>query len=287
MNVEKWLLKNTHSLRGKTVAISGATGGLGREICKIVASLEASLCLLDRNKEKSLKLEQEIKALYPRTEIDRITLDLADFPSVKAAAERLLENPPDYLILNAGAYSIPRKICDTGYLNVFQINFVSPYFLARKLLKNIEKRGGKIIVVGSIAHNYSHVDTNDIDFSGRRRASLIYGNAKRFLMYSLLSIGSPCISVVHPGISFTGITAHYPKPIFAIIKHPMKLIFMKPRAACLSVILGIFNSSKGYEWIGPRFFDVWGAPERKPLRTAKQSEIDDICRISEEIYNRL
>ena len=287
MNIEKWLFKNTHSLRGKTVAISGATGGLGREICKILASLGASLCLLDRNKEKSLSLEQEIKALYPRAEIGRITLDLADFSSVKAATERLKENPPDYLILNAGAYSIPRKMCDTGYLNVFQINFVSPYYLAKKLLKSIEKRGGKIIVVGSIAHNYSHIDTSDVDFSGRRRASLIYGNAKRFLMYSLLSIGSPCISVVHPGISFTGITAHYPKLIFAVIKHPMKLIFMKPRVACLSLIFGIFNSTGDYEWIGPRFFDIWGMPKCKPLRTAKRSEIDDICRIAEDIYNKL
>ena len=28
----------------------------------------------------------------------------------------------DYIIFNAGAYSVPRKICDAGYNNIFQIN---------------------------------------------------------------------------------------------------------------------------------------------------------------------
>ena len=32
MRVEKWLAENTHSLAGRTVAITGSTGGLGRDL---------------------------------------------------------------------------------------------------------------------------------------------------------------------------------------------------------------------------------------------------------------
>ena len=46
-------------------------------------------------------------------------------------------------------------------------------------------------------------------------------------MFSLFALDDPHIAVTHPGITQTNITAHYPKLIFAVIKNPMKLIFMK------------------------------------------------------------
>ena len=51
---------------------------------------------------------------------------------------------------------------------------------------------------------------------------------------------SVTLSVTHPGITFTNITAHYPKLIFAVIKHPMKVIFMKTDKASLSIVKGVF-----------------------------------------------
>ena len=285
MNINKWLEKNTSSLSGKTVAISGSTGGLGRELCIHLGSLGASLVLLDRNLKKSTALADELRSMFLRIKITHITVDMTDIPSVKAAADTLSDMPIDYLILNAGAYSIPRCTLENGYDNVFTINFISPYYLARRLLPAIKKRGGKVIAVGSIAHNYSKIDERDVDFSTRKKASLVYGNAKRYLTYSLFALaGEGGVAVAHPGITFTGITAHYPKLIFAIIKHPMKIIFMKPRKASLSVLSAIFEDCKAGEWIGPALFDVWGMPKKKPLRTAKPNEARKIVEIAEKIY---
>ena len=52
MKVNKWLSLNTTSLLGKTIAVTGTTGGLGKEICKYLASLNANLILMDRNKKR-------------------------------------------------------------------------------------------------------------------------------------------------------------------------------------------------------------------------------------------
>ena len=52
MNIKKWLQSNTASLKGKTVVITGSTGGLGKEICKILGFLGADLILVDRNFKK-------------------------------------------------------------------------------------------------------------------------------------------------------------------------------------------------------------------------------------------
>lgn len=287
MTVEKWIKKNTSSLSGKTVAISGSTGGLGRELCRHLAGLGASLVLIDRNREKSFAMTEELRGEFSELKVTHITADMSDIRSVREAADRLSLIEIDYLILNAGAYSIPRYTTDMGYDNVYTINFISPYYLARRLLPKIKARGGKIVAVGSIAHNYSKIDENDIDFSTRRQASLVYGNAKRYLTYSLFALDGESIAVTHPGISFTGITNHYPPLIFALIKHPMKVIFMPPSRASLSILAGLFFDCKSGAWIGPGFFDVWGLPRKKLLRTAAKAEAERIAAVAEEIYNKI
>ena len=126
----------------------------------------------------------------------------------------------------------------------------------------------------------------DYDFSTRRASSKAYGNAKRYLMYSLWGLEeySSSVAIAHPGIAVTNITAHFPKPLYALMKYPMKLIFMKPRKACLSILLALFEDTEQNEWIGPRVFDVWGLPKKKKLKTCSKEEAEQISKIAKEIY---
>jgi len=291
MNVRAWLKTNTERLDGKTVAITGATGGLGGELCRYLLLLGASLVLLDRNRKKSDALRNALLLAYPDATIAQITVDLSEMSSVRAACEILEQMPLDVLIHNAGAYSIPRKTCDTGYDNVFQINFVSPYYMTRRLLSHLAKTNGRVVIVGSIAHRYSKSDADDVDFSTRKRASLVYGNAKRYLMFALHELfrdeRQVSLSIAHPGIAFTGITAHYPRVIFALIKHPMKIIFMRPRVACLSILRGVFVPTPYGTWWGPWLFDVWGRPRLGKLRSATPQERAEIASRAERIYEKM
>ena len=268
MKTKTWINKNTYSLEGKKIAISGATGGLGRELCLHVASLGGDLVLLVRNEKKCESLEAEIKEKYPEISVSHLNVDMEEVSSVERAADELTKMGIDMLFLNAGAYSIPRHKTTLGYDNVFTINFLSPYLLAKRLLPYLRERGGRIIAVGSIAHRYSSSDINDVDFSTRKPSNLVYGNSKRYLMTALpaLSEREGEITVVHPGITFTNITAHYPRLIFALIKYPMKIIFMSPRRAALSILAGAFVNCREDEWIGPRLFDVWGLPKKRKFK---------------------
>ena len=278
----KAIKKNQIRLEGKTVAISGSTGGLGREICFYLARMGASIIMLDRSRERAASLISQLNAHFPSLCARHVRLDLEDVDNVKAVANMLESEGIDYLILNAGAYAIPRHKCSSGYDNVFTINFASPYYLARRLLPTVSARGGRIVAVGSIAHRYSEIDENDVDFSTRDRASLVYGNAKRHLMFSLFAFEG--VSVTHPGITQTNITAHYPRLIYAVIKYPMRIIFMRPRKACLSTVCGLFADTCGNEWIGPRIFDVWGLPKKSHLDSCSEDEISLIKERAEKIY---
>ena len=288
--IKKWIEQNTESLKGKCVAVTGATGGLGAELCKYLCFLGADLVLLDRNREKSLDLKETLLQ-NSSVNIENITVDLEDIESVKSACNELETRKIDFFIHNAGAYSIPRKKCSTGFDNVFQINFVSPYYIINRLLPQFENNNSRVIVVGSIAHNYCKTRRNDVDFSMCDSAALVYGNAKRYLMFSLYELlstnQSVTFSVVHPGITLTGITAHYPKWLFAIIKRPMKIIFMSPKRAALSLLKGFFVKCGYKEWIGPKIFDIWGAPKKRQLKTCSDSEIIYIHKTATEIYNQI
>ena len=278
-------------IKDQLIVLSGSTGGLGIPLARKLLKCGARLLLLDRNREKSAALKRELLEEFPDADITLLTADMADFASVKNAADALSKMPIDVIIFNAGAYSIPRYICDTGYDNLFQINFLSPYYMTRRLLPSLAERGGRVVAVSSIAHNYSKADKNDLDFHTRKRNSLAYGNAKRWLTFSLFSLFEKetraTLSVTHPGISFTGITNHYPKLIFALIKHPMKVIFPKPRKACLSIFKGVFEPCRKNEWIGPRIFNIWGSPKKQRLKTCLEDEYRFIAQKAEEIYSKI
>lgn len=291
MNTVKWLKENTASLVGKTVAITGSTGGLGQEICRYILKLGGSLVLIDRNPEKSLRFEKKLKQEFNNADIYCIIANLEDINSVKAACNKIKKISIDIFIHNAGAYSIPRKISNTGLDNVFTINFAAPYYITKQLLPSLKARKGRVVVVGSIAHNYGKTDPDDIDFKSRKKPSLVYGNSKRYLMFSMFELLKSYpeikLSVVHPGITFTNITSHYPKWLFAIIKNPMKVIFMPPRIAALSIIKGIFTDTEYFTWIGPKFFNVWGKPRKKKLKTCAIDESRQIFENAEKIYEIL
>lgn len=290
MDQRSWLRQNTGSLRGKTVVLTGANGGLGTELCRGILLCGGTLVPVTRNARKAEALTGLLKREFPDAEIHCLWADLTDFSAVEKLAEEVSQLPVDILIHNAGAYSIPRKTCPTGFDNVFQINFLAPYDLTKRLLPLLKERKGKVVAVGSIAHNYAKTDPEDIDFSHRSACSLVYGNSKRYLMFALMRLlrdSGVGFAIGHPGITFTNITAHYPKLIFAIIKHPMKIIFMKPATAARSILLAIFREIPEGCWIGPKVFDVWGNPAVRKLHTCSEDEQARIFRTAEEIDTRL
>jgi len=273
------------SLMGKTVAISGSTGGIGKELCASVASMGGSLLLLDRNPEKVGALISSLQKSYPSLSAKHILLDLESSETVRSAINELKKDPPSILVLSAGAYHVPRHKCSDGHDNIFKINFLSPYELACGLLPDIEKRGGKVIAVGSLAHLVSRFDPRDPECLNTRSSARAYGNAKRLLMFSLYRLcrGKDCLSVAHPGISPTGITGGYPKAVQVLIKYPMKLIFMSPRKASKCILHGIHCATDEGEWIGPRFFGIWGKPKKRVLRGYTTAEADAIVSYAERI----
>ena len=288
--IKNWLKKNTYSLKGKKIVITGATGGLGKELCFYLAYLNAELILINRNEGKATSLKNEIITKYNGAKVTLLYADFENINDVDKVCSELKIYDIDIIIHNAAVYAIERRIVGSGYLNVFQTNFVSPLYITNKLLPQLENTGGKIVVVGSIAHNYLKTNINDIDCRTYKSDALSYGNSKRYLMFyheQLLKNSAVSFSLAHPGITFTSITNHYPDWLFRIIKYPMKVIFMKKNVAALNILKGVFENTKEGEWLSPLLFGIWGTPVVRKLKTATLAEKEQIYSSSLEILNNV
>ena len=67
----------------------------------------------------------------------------------------------------------------------------------------------------------------------------------------------------------------------------MRVIFMRPRRAVLSLLAGVFSETKENEWFGPRFFDIWGLPRVARLSSVKREEAMTIACLADEIFGGL
>ena len=291
MKIQTWINKNCKSLSGKTICITGSTGGLAIQFTKQLASLGANFIFANRDKEKSEKQKQSLTREFPNIKIDIMIDDLFDINSVKLFVCKLKQIHVDILILNSAVYNVSRQTSNAGFDNVFQINFISPYFIAKQMIPSLRKtKDSKVIMLSSIAHNYSKIDFNDPQKQKTQKCNIIYGNSKRFLTFSLqklLSDSHVDFAIVHPGVTLTKMTSHYPKAINWLVKLGIKAFFPNPDKACLSVLYGVFNSTHKNEWIGPSKFNIWGFPKKQKLNTCSEIEQKQIFELAECFYNKI
>ena len=128
MSIKKWLEKNCSDLTGKTIVISGSTGGIGKNIVSILSDLNANLVLLGRDTEKLDGLKNELLSKNAHIKIDIIDVDLSDFESVKLCTNTLAKYEKiDVIKELIEAVKFLSK-SHTGALIVFQSDLSNTYY---------------------------------------------------------------------------------------------------------------------------------------------------------------
>lgn len=288
MNYKKWLKENTKDLKNKTIILTGSTGGLGQEIANFLGMLNANIILADRDFEKSSKLKENLLKKY-NISVKQIKLDLQNLDSVTNFITEVKKQNIDAIIHNAGVYNLPTND-EQNYYTINKVNYLMPYFITKSLLPELKKSSlARVVVVGSIAYEYAKFNPCDPEYLMCKKPNKIYGNSKRCLIYSMFELfkneKSVKLSIVQPGVTPTNITRHFPKFVRGIIKLPMKMVFNSPKKSSLCVIKGLFEDLNYNEWIGPKYFGVWGEPKKSSLKQISNEEILQIFQDAEENYN--
>jgi NAD(P)-dependent dehydrogenase (short-subunit alcohol dehydrogenase family) len=127
----------TSTLPGKTVLITGANAGIGKEIARQLAQREdtARIYLACRNPDRAQAAKTELEAATRRSIFDVVIMDLSDTDSVRSAA-RTIDGPIDALIMNAGSTGDNNSMALTqaGATNLFAANVLGHVALLDALL---------------------------------------------------------------------------------------------------------------------------------------------------------
>jgi 3-oxoacyl-[acyl-carrier protein] reductase len=137
------------NLRGKTIMITGANGGIGSETARVCAAMGADLVLMDR--DAPLALAEDLKVSFGVTVTTR-ALDVRDRPATEKLVNEL--GRLDAVVANAGFcpwddWNDPDW--DDAFRKVIDINLLGVINLVRPAMEKMTHGGGKIVLVSSVA----------------------------------------------------------------------------------------------------------------------------------------
>lgn len=176
------------SMAGRTVAVTGATSGIGEAAATRFAALGATVLLLVRNREKGAATRERIvaacvAAIDAIPDVRLVDCDVADLSSVRACAERLREGggPVDVLVHNAGAMPRERQTSVDGIELSFATNVVGPFLLTALLEEHLVRSApARVITVSSGGMFTQRLDVDDPESEHRAyRPAAAYARAKR------------------------------------------------------------------------------------------------------------
>lgn len=158
--------KNNVSMKGKTVIITGANTGLGKEVAVELGKRQARVILACRSLEKGKQAAREICSKAKDAILVVKHLDLSSLASVRQFADEILkeEKRLDVLINNAGVFMDPPMIkTQDGFEIHFGVNHLGHFLLTKLLLELLEKSSpSRVVVVSSALAKRALIDFDNI-----------------------------------------------------------------------------------------------------------------------------
>ncbi len=144
------------TLKEKNVILTGATGGIGSSIARLLALEGAHLHLLGRDQEKLEALEAELRGL---TKVETYVVDLRMEEEVQAFIHhvRELDIGIDLLINNSALFAVApiEDFSMDAFDEILIVNLRAVFQLCRGLISELRKKpGAHIINISSISAHH-------------------------------------------------------------------------------------------------------------------------------------
>jgi short-subunit dehydrogenase len=168
-------------LTGKTIVITGASGGIGAEIAKLCAASGANLVLLARSIEKLKQLQTDLQEKH-QVKVDVFELDVSDTDQVQAVFQQIFATigQIDILVNNAGfgVFREAHLATIDDIKGMFAVNVVGLMACTSMVLPKMRaRRSGHIINIASQAGKIATPKSSV--YSATKHAVLGYTNSLR------------------------------------------------------------------------------------------------------------
>jgi retinol dehydrogenase 12 len=168
-------------MAGKTVVITGASSGIGRETARGLAAMGARIVMVVRSRERGEAAIAEIKKTAPDAEIELVLADLYSLAETRRAGQEIAGKLArlDVLVNNAGLIHNRRELTIDGFERTFALNHLAVFAISYELRELLAKSApARIVTVSSGGHRFAHFSWDDLATMPRWSETISYGTSK-------------------------------------------------------------------------------------------------------------
>src|SRR2546429_4114946 len=162
-------------MAGKSVLVTGGTGGIGRATAIGLAALGARVGITGRDQARTEAAAADIRAAPGSPAVDAFAADLSAQAGGRRLAAQVLDTYPrlDVLVNNVGGFWAHRHLTADGLERTFALNHLAPFLLTNLLLDRLTASApAPVVTVSSGAQSMGRIDFDDLqgalNYSGQR-----------------------------------------------------------------------------------------------------------------------
>lgn len=207
-------------MAGRTVLVTGGTGGIGRVTALGLAAMGAHLAITGRDRGRAEAAARDIRAAGGGP-VDVFIADLSSQSEVRRLAGEVLQRLSriDVLVNNAGGYWNTRHVTADGLERTFAVNHLAPFLLTSLLMDRLNRSAPvRVITVSSNVHAMGRIDFDDLQGERSYSGAGAYNQSKLanvLFTYELarrLPDARVTANALHPGVVRTSFGAGTPAP---------------------------------------------------------------------------
>ena len=251
----------TGPMAGKTVLVTGGTGGIGRATAIGLASMGARVGLTGRDIARTRAAAAEVATLSGNPAVDPFPADMSSQAEVRRLAGEVLTACPrlDVLVNNVGGFWATRRVTADALEHTFAVNHLAPFLLTDLLLDRLKASApARIVTVSSGAHATGTINFDDLQSERRYSGQQAYNQSKLanvMFTYELarrVDGTGVTATALHPGVVRTGFAAEDPPPMLKVFLPLIRLFLKTPeKGAATSIYLA---SSAEVEGVTGKYF---------------------------------
>ena len=272
MSISNYLQKQLVDIKNKKVVVTGANSGIGFEICKNLASLDASIVMACRSFLKASKARNKILKQYKNADITIIPFDQSTYESSKQFIELLKKGFSfDVIIFNAGIFAPKeKKLNKDNYATTLAVNAINLAYIVDNITPYLSK-DVTIVFQGSLASSLANKKTSLLNnkLSSFKQYALSKYALLNYFKYKSLTNKTKNIKYVlcEPGITNSNIIRNFPKFIRKVGNGFLKTFMMSTEKASLTSIASFasIKSENGMMFVPRGFFKIFGYPKAKKI----------------------
>ena len=276
------------TVAGKTVLVTGGTGGIGRATASGLAAMGATVTIAGRDLAQAEDTAREICAATG-ARVDVLVADMSDQSDVRRLAAEALDRLPriDVLVNNVGGFWNTRQLTADGLELTFAVNHLAPFLLTNLLLDRLKQSApARVVTVASHAHAQGRIDFEDLQGERSYSGARAYNQSKLanvLFTYELarrLHGSGVTANALHPGVVNTAFGAEDPSGTQRLLV-PLLRPFMKSPAqgAATSIRLA---SAPELEGVTGRYFSK-GLPKRSSPRSRDEDVAARLWQVSADL----